>query len=152
MEFIDKRIGVICDELKKISVVQKIPLNHFKFKKGNYIHPEDAKNGKEDWMDFDSHTMHWYGPDEHYWFQTEFSVPESFHEKPLWLHVKTQIDEWDDGKNPQFLLFLNGEATQGIDMNHREVLITPKASVNETYTIDLQAYTGTLHTEFNLFV
>ena len=152
MEFIDKRIGVICEELKKISLVQKIPLNHFKFKKGNYIYPDDAMKGKEEWKDFDSHTMHWYGPDEHYWFQTEFCVPESFHEKPLWLHVKTQIDEWDDGKNPQFLLFLNGEVVQGIDMNHREVLITPKASVGENYTIDLQAYTGTLHTEFNLFV
>lgn len=152
MEFIDKRIGVICDELKKVSVVQKIPADSWKYKKGNYIHPEDVDAAKEEWMDFDSKTMHWYGPDEHYWFRQEFMVPECLDKKPMWLHVKTQIDEWDDGKNPQFLLFINGVATQGIDMNHRHVLITTEAKAGDVYHFDLQSYTGTLHSEFNLIV
>jgi len=152
MEFIDKRIGVICDELKRISVTQKISIHNWKYKKGNYVYPEDADKAKEEWLEFDSKTMHWYGPDEHYWFRSEFSVPECLHNKPMWLHVKTQIDEWDDGKNPQFLLFLNGEAIQGIDMNHRHAFITDKTVANDIYQIDLQSYTGTLHSEFNLFV
>ena len=94
--------------------------------------------------------MHWYGPDRHYWFRAEITVPESFAGRSLWLHVRTQIDEWDDAKNPQFLLFVNDEIVQGMDMNHREVLLTREAKAGERYRLDLQAYTGILHTEFNL--
>lgn len=152
MLFIDKRIRVICDQLKKLAVVQKIPVENLMFKKGNYIHPEDADAASEEFEHFDSKTMHWYGPDQHYWFRVDFTVPESMNNKPLWMHVRTQIDEWDDAKNPQFLLFVNNVATQGIDMNHREVFLTEAAKTNETYRLDLQSYTGTLHTEFNLII
>ncbi len=152
MVFLDKRIRVICDELKKLSVAQTVPVENWKLKRGNYIHPEDVQKSDKSWEDFDSKTMHWYGPDEHYWFRTSFTVPKSFAGKSLWMNVKTQIEEWDDGKNPQFLLFLDGEAIQGIDMNHRKVLITRSAVPGQTYALDLQSYTGTLHTEFNLIV
>lgn len=152
MHFLDKRIQVICNELKKLSVVQSIPVEEFWYKKGNYVFPEDADKAEEPWERFDSKTMHWYGPDRHYWFRTQFKVPESFAGKSLWIHVKTQIDEWDDGKNPQFLLFVDGIETQGIDMNHRKVLITKETEKDRTYKLDLQSYTGTLHSEFNLIV
>ena len=68
------------------------------------------------------------------------------------MHVCTQIDEWDDGKNPQFLLFVNGEIVQGVDMNHRDVLLSRSAEAGQPLCLELQAYTGTLHTEFNLIV
>ena len=66
------------------------------------------------------------------------------------LRIRTQIEEWDDAKNPQFLVFLNGEVVQGADMNHREVLLSEAATAGETVTVDLQAYSGTLHPEFRL--
>jgi len=152
MEFIDKRINVICEQLKKLSVVQKYLVNNWKFKKGNYIHPDDVDVATEQWEDFDSKTMHWYGPDEHYWFRTDFTVPDCLNGKPMWINIKTQIEEWDDGKNPQFLLFVNGVAIQGIDMNHRRVFLIESAVAGERYRFDLQSYTGILHSEFNLIV
>jgi alpha-mannosidase len=152
MEFLYKRIKVICDELKKLSVVQKIPVDDWMFKQGNYIHPEDVDNAIEKWNKFDCKLMHWYGPDKHYWFRGDFTVPEEMAGKAIWMNVRTQIEEWDDGKNPQFLLFVDNVATQGIDMNHRRVLITKEAIPGQTYRLDLQSYTGTLHTEFNLII
>lgn len=152
MDFIDKRVNVICNELKKLSVVQKIPVDNWSYKKGNFIHPEDAAASDEPWQEFDSKSMHWYGPDEHYWFKTSFTVPECLAGKSMWMNVKTQIEEWDDGKNPQFLLFVDNVATQGIDMNHRRVLLSDSAVAGQTYQLDLQSYTGILHTEFNLIV
>ncbi|MBR5721736.1 MAG: hypothetical protein IKX78_04570, partial [Clostridia bacterium] len=68
----------------------------------------------------------------------------------FWIHISTQIDEWDDGKNPQFLFFLDGETIQGLDMNHREVNLSVLVKKNKTHRIDIQAYTGTLHDEFTL--
>ena len=152
MDFIDKRINVICNELNKLSVVQKITVENWTYKKGNYIHPEETLVSKEPWLEFNSKTDHWYGPDEHYWFRTTFTVPENLNGKSMWMNVKTQVDEWDDGRNPQFLLFVNNVVTQGIDMNHRRIKLTDSAAAGQTYQLDLQAYTGILHTEFNLIV
>jgi alpha-mannosidase len=150
MELIDKRINRTCMELKRLSRVQRISITNWMYKEGNYVHPEDVENDVSPWKEFDTNVMHWYGKDKHYWFRGEFTVPESFHGKALWIVVRTQIDEWDDGKNPQFLLFVNGEATQGLDMNHREVLLSGSVQGGTTYTLDLQSYTGIIHSEFKL--
>lgn len=152
MKYIDRRIGVICDQLAKLAVVQKIPIESLVYKEGKYLRPEDADAAEVEFKPFDSKLMHWYGPDRHYWFRADFTVPESLDNKPMWLKVRTQIEEWDDGKNPQFLLFVNGVVVQGLDMNHKEVLITGSAKAGDTYRFDLQAYTGTLHSEFKLIV
>ena len=150
MVFLDKRINVICDEMKKYAVRQRVPVEGIYYKEGNFLRPRDAEADGTPFAPFDSQRMHWYGPDRHYWFRAEITVPESFAGRSLWLHVRTQIDEWDDAKNPQFLLFVNDEIVQGMDMNHREVLLTREAKAGERYRLDLQAYTGILHTEFNL--
>ena len=42
MDFLDKRVGVICNELKKLKVKQVFPLTQWEYKEGNFIHPEDA--------------------------------------------------------------------------------------------------------------
>lgn len=152
MQFLDKRVNVICNELKKLKVKQSFPVDNWKYKEGNYIRPEEAEADSIPWEDFDCQTMHWYGLDRHYWFKTTYKVPEELDGKRMWLHVKTQIDEWDDAKNPQFLLFVNGAATQGIDMNHREVLLSTSARGGEELVLELQSYTGILHKEFNLIV
>ena len=172
MFFVDKRIGVICDELQKLSVKQKVPITTWQIKPGNYLTPAEAdaaeapyatfghqetydlqrylRGGYEDDSAVNSHIAHWYGPDRHYWFRTEVTVPESFAGKPLWLHIQSQIEEWDDAKNPQFLVFVDGVVTQGADMNHRDVLLAREAEAGRTYRLDLQAYTGILHAELNL--
>ncbi len=112
MDFLDKRVKVICDELKKLKVKQKFEITDFQYKQGNFVFPQDADQAGEAWKEFDAYRMHWYGPDKHYWFRTSFTVPKELDGKAVWIHVCTQIDESDDGKNPQFLLFVNGEIVQ----------------------------------------
>ncbi len=152
MHFLDKRVNVICEELKKLKIRQKFTIDNWQYKEGNYIRPEEAEADTVAWEDFDCQKMHWYGKDRHYWFKTTYRVPHELDGKRMWLHVRTQIDEWDDAKNPQFLLFVNGEVVQGIDMNHRDVFLSPSAKEGDVLEIGLQAYTGILHTEFNLIV
>ena len=150
MDFLDKRVGVICNELKKLKVKQVFPLTQWEYKEGSFIYPEDALKDEAAWENFDCKTMHWYGKDRHYWFRTTYTVPEELEGKSIWIRISSQIDEWDDGRNPQFIVFVNGEVYQGIDMNHRECLITRSGKAGETLTIDLQAYTGIMHEEFAL--
>lgn len=152
MRYLDKRVNVICEELKKLQWKQKFPVTNWKYKEGNFIHPQDAEAADVEWKDFDSKTMHWYGPDRHYWFKAVYKVPQELDGKRFWLHIATQINEWDDAKNPQFLLFVNGVAVQGVDMNHKDVLMQEEARAGEELVLELQAYTGILHNEFSLFV
>lgn len=152
MHFLDKRVNVICEELKKLKVKQKFVIDNWMYKEGNFIRPEEAEADATAWEKFDCQNMHWYGKDRHYWFKTTYQVPQELEGKRMWLHVRTQIDEWDDAKNPQFLLFVNGEVIQGIDMNHRDVLLSTAAKAGDVLEIGLQSYTGILHTEFNLIV
>ena len=149
MQFLDKRIQVICDELRKLSVRQRVDVADIQYKKGLFFRPEEAEADETPFQPFDSRTQHWYGPDEHYWFRAAFAVPESFRGRSLYLRVCTQVDGWD-ARNPQFLLFVNGQVTQGMDTNHREALLTREARTGDSYRIDLQAYTGTEQSEFRL--
>lgn len=150
MDFLDKRVKGICEELNKLKIKQRFPITKWEYKQGNFFHPEDAAADPAPWEEFDCRTMHWYGPDCHYWFKTIYTVPQELEGKRIWLYVSTQIDEWDDGKNPQFLLFVNGKAVQGIDMNHREVLLSECGASGEELVLELQSYTGILHREFCL--
>lgn len=152
MYFIDKRIQVICDNLNKLRIRTPRPITDWQYKKGFFLYPSQAESEGGSWEAFDGNTMHWYGPDEHYWFRGSVTIPEELAGKSVWLKVRTQIDEYDDGRNPQFLLFVNGRETQGLDMNHREVQLFADAPAGETLQFDIQAYTGTLHGEFQFLV
>jgi len=149
MHFLDKRVRVICEELKRLKVKQSFAIDGWKYREGFFIRPEDAAVGA--WEGFDCNTMHWDGEDRHYWVKTVYQGPQELEGKRMWLYVCTQIEGWD-AKNPQFLLFVNGEAVQGIDMNHREVFLCPCAKAGEELALDLQAYTGIDHQEFSLVV
>ena len=150
MWYIDKRIQVICDELNRLITVKTIPFDSISYKEGLFFYPDQADKEGGEWKEFYPKTMKWYGPDRYYWFRTDYTVPQEFDGKALRLHVKTQIDEWDDAKNPQFLLFVNGEVTQGLDMNHRIVQMTDAAKAGESWRFDMQSYTGILYSEFDM--
>ena len=171
MYFIDQRLQVICNQLSLFRFKNHVQLTQWQYKPGQYFRPQEADAAELPWEDFDCQTMRWYsnyvGSDKfegafegqvtdfkgilgsHYWFRSRVTVPESLDGKSVWMKLHTGLEEWDDGKNPQFLIFINGEVVQGADINHREVLLFEKAVAGTAFTVDVQAYTGTLHREFN---
>ena len=66
--FLTSASQVICNELKKLSVKQKFETSDWLIKPGNFLRPENADADPAPFEPFDSRTMHWYGPDKHYWF------------------------------------------------------------------------------------
>lgn len=151
MNITAKRVEVICRQLREASQGTPRPLTQWLKKDGLFFRPEEAEAAAAPWEEFDSETRHWYGPDKHYWFRTSFTMPQELAGKPVRLWLSTQLESGDDGRNPQFLLFVNGRVTQGLDINHRDVLLTEHAKPGEVYQLDLQAYTGVLYQEFRLF-
>ena len=174
MYFIDQRIQVIANQLGNLRFRESVVLNDWQYKFGQYFRPAEAEASERPWLDFDCQSMHWYAdyagtdqfdgkfngqrtdfhgiPGSHYWFRTKAVIPQSFGGKSVWMRIRTQIEEWDDGKNLQFLVFINDEVIQGADMNHRDIWLRPCAVGGEELSIDIQAYTGTLHREFRFLV
>ncbi len=135
MYFIDKRIEVIANQLKLLRIRDSREITDWVYKKGLFFRPEEADADGRAWEKFDCKTMRWYatydGSDkpegafegyqgdckglqgEHYWFRGDITIPKEMADKCVWMKIRTQIDEWDDGKNPQFLVFINGKVTQG---------------------------------------
>ena len=170
MYYIEQRIQVICNQLAHFRFRESRSLPDWQYKKGQFFRPEEAEAASNPWEKFDCQTMRWYAdyagtdqfegkfqgqstdfhgiPGTHYWFRSRVTIPQDFAGKSVWLRIHTQIEEWDDGKNPQFLVFINGQVVQGADMNHREVLLSRQAQGGQTLDVDIQAYTGTLHREF----
>ena len=53
----------------------------------------------------------------------KIEVPEHFAGQTIALNFKTFEEGWD-ATNPQFILYVNGEQIQGVDINHREIILT----------------------------
>lgn len=140
MYFILERIQNICNELGKYVYTNHLLIDEYKVIEGNYLGIEGINEAKDEWKEFHSGDL-WGGRDCHCWFKTQVSVPEDFAGKEVALSFKTFDEGWD-AINPQFILYVNGEQIQGIDMNHREVIISQNAIAGEKYEIDLHAYSG----------
>ena len=130
MYFIDQRIQVIANQLGNLRFRDCVALNDWQYKFGQYFRPAEADASEKPWLPFDCQNMHWYAdyagtdqfegkfngqatdfhgiPGSHYWFRTTATVPQSFLGKSVWMKIRTQIEEWDDGKNPLFLVFIYG--------------------------------------------
>ncbi len=141
MNLRQQRVLKIVEDLNKYTRLQGAPITGIKVKKAKVFTPAEADACEIPWQEYDSAKDTWPGPDTHYWFRAEVTVPESFDGKALWIEAATQIRFWD-AVNPQFLAFINGEVVQGLDCNHRDILVTKHAKAGETFTLDLQAYTG----------
>lgn len=83
--------------------------------------------------------------DAHAWFKFQVEYPNVKDGQEVLLQISTGLEGWD-ACNPQMLLFYDGIATRGVDMNHTQFLL-PK-NVKEVVAY---AYTGTDVTKPLLF-
>lgn len=75
------------------------------------------------------------GWDTHAWFH--FTVDREVGDKPLFLRAYTEYKGWD-AANPQFIVYVDGAMRQGLDTNHREILLGRGGH----YDVFVYAYTG----------
>ncbi len=75
--------------------------------------------------------------DSHAWFHFAFDVSAEMFRKPLQLLIKSDKEGWD-ADNPQFIIYINGEIRQGLDINHTYVYLDKEGH----YDIYVYGYTG----------
>ncbi|MDR1663473.1 MAG: alpha-mannosidase, partial [Clostridiales bacterium] len=141
MHFLKERATVIYSELSEVCRRNVRDLSGIHFKEGFFITPEEAAGSETaPFSPFDERAV-WSVNDPHAWFTADFTVPDELDGRQLMFSFSTQENGWD-AINPQFLFFLDGKITQGVDVNHREVLVSEKAEAGRRYKLDLQAYAG----------
>ena len=142
MHYLLERIEKICSEIDKYIYREKLVIDNFRIVEGKYDTIDIVNEiPQEQWNDFSEGQL-WGGMDKHAWFKCSVIVPESFKGKTIALNFYTYNENWDNVTNPQFILYVNGEKLQGLDVNHKEFILTNDALPGTIYNIDLHAYAG----------
>ena len=142
MYYLLERIDKICSEINKHIYIEKIVIDNFRIVEGKYDTIDIANEiPQEQWSNFKEGQL-WGGMDKHAWFKCSVTVPKEFKGKTIALNFYTYNENWDNVINPQFILYVNGEKLQGLDVNHQEFILTDDAVPGTVYNIDLHAYSG----------
>lgn len=140
MYFTEKRIKTILDELQKLMYPDHEMIPDYFMRETDSIENGIHEN-PQSWRIFKKDER-WGGIDKHYWFKTKIIIPDRFEGKKVVYEVRTgRENEWD-ALNPQFIIYVNGELVQGLDVNHREIIISECATPGVEYEISLYAYSG----------
>lgn len=138
-----ERIGRVLNDIEKSMYTASNKIKTFKVKDGKFNGGQEINLDDSKWEDYNLGDF-WGEADQHRWFRTEVEIPKEFHKQFVVFNIITGHEGDWDATNPQFLLYINGELIQGLDVNHRKVIISKEAIAGEKYKIALLAYTGSI--------
>lgn len=138
---IKERIGKMLEYLSEQRYPRTIEISNYKMIRTDERFSDAAAVDTSGWEEF-SRGQLWGGHREYYWFETEVCIPEAFAGERVVYELKTGREGGWDATNPQFSIYVNGRLIQGLDVNHREVLLTECAQAGERFQILLSAFTG----------
>lgn len=84
----------------------------------------------------------WGAKGDYCWFKTDVWLPERFEGKKVIFSISTEHQEGWDISNPQFIIYVNDERRQGLDVNHKNTLLTLNAKAHSAYSIVMLGYSG----------
>ena len=141
MILIKERIGKMLEYLKEQIYPETLDIQNYKMVKTDRRFDPVEDLDTSSWEDFNREQI-WGGHREYYWFETTVTIPEQFDQKCVVYELITGREgEWD-ATNPQFTIYVNGKLVQGLDVNHREIVLAEKAEAGAVYRITLSAFTG----------
>lgn len=81
---------------------------------------------------------------EYRWYRTRVQIPKEMGGKRVEFRFITGREGQWDATNPQMLFYVNGRPVQGIDVNHRQVLLEEKAKAGTCIDIAFLVFTGSV--------
>jgi len=136
-KFIIDKVRKTCENLKTFSETLICEIPEMKIRETGYKKPGEIVCLDDNDSTF-AKADHLCGKDKHYWLSFQIITPEEKENCEYRLEFKTGHEgEWD-ALNPQGMVYLNGEIVQGLDVNHRSVLL----KANTQYDVLVYFYTG----------
>lgn len=142
-----KKIDTMLDLIKEQITPVRIRVDGIKTKECGYKSDNDVPTDMEGWDYFGENERWGMKPEEHRWFYVKLKIPQELKGADLALYVAS-TDKDHDQWEPQYLAYIDGKLTRGIDSNHRYIKID---STVPEHDIHIYAY-GTPHgqkTEFH---
>ena len=141
MNFIKERIGKLLSYLEELVYPMSVSAGAYRMKKTEERFQDIEGLDTESW-EWLKENQSWGGHREYYWFETTVVIPEEFDGRCVVYELRTGREGNWDATNPQFTIYVNGKLRQGLDVNHREVVLSEAAGAGERYRIVLSAFTG----------
>ena len=101
---------------------------------------EMVAGSRDGWGEVTPETI-WGAPQSYFWFAGQVTIPEGLAGKRVYFGIDAQFGRVMGRSDPQCLVRVNGQITQGADFNHREVLLTENATAGERFDILIEAGT-----------
>lgn len=141
MILIKERVGKLIEEVQKAIYGESLPIDSYKMKKTNVRLENEGCPDTSSWELLGREEI-WGGHREMFYFETEAAIPSHWEGQTVVYRLRTGKEgEWN-ALNPQFLAYVNGQKRHGLDVNHREILLSSQAVPGERFRILLAAYTG----------
>ena len=141
MYFRLERVQRYCRELAQRIYAYKCDIENIVYKEGYFTDGTAVSFSAEPWHFFMSGD-YWGGNDKYYWFRFSVPKPITFIEGQLAVTISTDIEDEYTLINPQMLVYVNGEVRQGVDINHREIILREKDWADGEPQIDIRAHSG----------
>ncbi|RJW38271.1 alpha-mannosidase [Clostridiales bacterium TF09-2AC] len=141
MQFIDERNEKLIKETGNLRWSDAVSIENYQMACTGDSWKDAGNIGSQEWKDFSADSV-WGGNHTFYWFCTDIVIPDHFHEKCVVYELRTGREGSWDATNPQFRVYLNGVLKQGLDVNHREVILSESAKAGDIYRLQLSAFTG----------
>lgn len=136
-----ERMERLVEDVDKLRHPQVLPVRNYKMAKGQFQGGESCDTA--DWEDYRIDTP-WSELDSHRWLRTKLVIPPEFDKKYVEFQLISGREGQWDATNPQMLLYINGALIQGVDVNHREIVISDCACAGDTYEIAMLIYSGSV--------
>ncbi|WP_238883883.1 alpha-mannosidase [Clostridium sp. YIM B02551] len=141
MYFDIERIEKILKELQARIYNKRTRIEEVYIKEGDFKSYEEAEASNEPWVKFGEYDV-WGDKYKRFWFKAEFNIPKELENEYVVLELTTGKEGQWDAINPQFLSYLNGNIVQGLDTNHREIIVSKNAKERESFRADFHGYGG----------
>ncbi len=138
MENVYERLIGIENKLGQYKTVRSVEINGFLYKEVGYKSGPKLPEIDESWAVKNGGDTFGGAEDGHFWLYKEVEVPADLVGKDVRLTFTTSRSGWD-ALNPQFLVYIDGHPTQGIDVNHRDVKLDKNI---KKFTLHAYCYNG----------
>ncbi|MCK9190479.1 MAG: glycosyl hydrolase-related protein [Sphaerochaetaceae bacterium] len=138
---ISERIGKLLEYLEMLVYTDKVDIDSYKMIKTETKFDNLKTLDTSKWSDFNRREI-WGGHEEYFWFETVVTIPENYEGKCVVYELLTGREAFWDATNPQFSIYVNGQLIQGLDVNHRSIILSERAEAGEKFRIILSAFTG----------
>ena len=139
MKFLNNKLSVFLRQLEPLIIDESVELLDWLFKPCGYKPSGDALPVVDDtWQTIGKYDLWGETKDSHGWFYKKVTVPDSMKGRAVRFYFHTVPDHANVDREPQFLVYVNGEITHGLDQNHRYVDLPE----GDEFDIFVYAYTG----------